>query len=74
MEHSRKRGGARAVLDYELAVPGAATLALLGNVVKPLLAPLALRATPLPAPARLALGGGLVRAATLGVWMLRRRD
>jgi hypothetical protein len=69
-----KRGGMRAVLDYELAVPGAATLTFLGHILKPLLAPLALRATPLPAPARLALGSGLVGATALGVWLLRRRD
>jgi hypothetical protein len=39
---------------------------------KHLLAPLALRATPLPTEARVALGG--VAAATLGAaWLLRRR-
>jgi hypothetical protein len=69
-----KRGGMRAVLDYELAVPGAATLTFLGHLLKPLLAPLALRAEPLPAPARLALGGTLVGATALGAWLLRRRD
>jgi hypothetical protein len=69
-----RRGGVRAVLDYELAVPGAATLTYLGHLLKPLLAPLALRATPLPAPAKIALmAGALTGAATLGAWSLRRR-
>jgi hypothetical protein len=68
-----KRGGLRAVLDYELAVPGAATLTFLGHLAEPLLAPLALRATPLPASTRLVLSGGLAGVAALGVWVLRRR-
>jgi hypothetical protein len=66
-----RRGGVRAVLDYGLAVPGATTLTFLGHLAKPLLAPLALRAEPLPASARLALLGGLIGAAALGVSLLR---
>jgi hypothetical protein len=61
------------VLDYELAVPGAATLTFLGHLAEPLLAPLALRAPPLPASTRLVLSGGLAGVAALGVWLLRRR-
>ena len=64
-------GGKGAVLDYELAVPGGATLTFLGDRAKPLLAPLVLRTTPLPLAARLALGGGLAGVAALFLW--RRR-
>lgn len=68
-----RRGGVGGVLDFELAVPGGATLTFLGNLAKPVLAPLALRATPLPGATKLAIVGGLgaaLLAATRGV---RRR-
>jgi hypothetical protein len=68
-----RRGGLRAVLDYELAVPGAATLTFLGHLAKPVLSPLALRPAPLPVSARLALGSGLIATTVLGAWLLRRR-
>ena len=67
-----RRGGRRAVLEYDLAGFGAGTLSFLGNKAKPVLAPLALRATPLPLGARLALGGGLVAVAALVVGLVRR--
>jgi hypothetical protein len=67
-----RRGGRRAVLEYDLAGLGAGTLSFLGNKAKPLLAPLALRAEPLPLSARLALGGGLVVVAALVVGLVRR--
>ena len=67
-----RRGSLRAVLDYELAVPGAATLTFLGPLAKPVLSPLALRSAPLPASARLALGSGLIGITVLGAWLLRR--
>ena len=65
------RGGWRGVLDFELAVPGSGTLTFLGNLARPLLAPLVLRTTPLPVAARCALGGGAA-AVALGVWWRRR--
>lgn len=68
-----RRGGVRALLDLELAVPGAASLSFLGHLFKPLLAPLALRASPLSAPAKLALVGGLAGTVVLGLWSARRR-
>jgi hypothetical protein len=71
--HALQRGGTRAVIDYEIGTPGAATLTFLGHLAKPLLAPLALRATPLPGTVRLALGGGMLSIALL-VWVLRRRN
>jgi hypothetical protein len=47
-------------------------MSFLGNKAKPLLAPLVLRAAPLPLGARLALGGGLVAAAALVAGLVRR--
>ncbi len=56
------------MLEYILADLGAGTLSFLGNKVKPLLA---LRATPLHAAARLALGG--LATAALVARLMRRR-
>jgi hypothetical protein len=66
-----RRGGRRAVLEYDFGGFGAGTLSFLGNKAKPLLAPLALRAQPLPVAARLALGVGLAATAVL---VMRRHD
>jgi len=41
-----RRGGRRAVLEYDLGGGGAGTLSFLGNKAKRLLAPIALRASP----------------------------
>ncbi len=72
--HGLRRGGWGAVLDYELGTPGASTLTFLGNLAKPLLAPLALRTDPLSVPSKLALGGGLIGAGILLARTIRRRD
>ncbi len=72
--HGLKRGGKRALREYNITTLGGSALSFLGSRAKPLLAPLALRATPLPASAKLALGSGLVGAAALGMWLLRRGD
>lgn len=68
-----RRGGRRAVLEYDLGGFGAGTMSFLGNKAKPVLGPLALRAAPLPPVAKLALGGGFLAAAGLAVRILRRR-
>ena len=60
------RGGRQALIDLELGFPGAMALMTVGRVARPLLAPLALRTTPLPNPARVALLAGLV-GATIAV-------
>lgn len=60
-----RRGGRRAVLEYDLGGMGAGSMSFLGNKAKPLLGPLALRAAPLPMAARVALGGGLVASTAL---------
>ena len=65
------RGGAGGVLDFELAVPGASTLTFLGWLARPALAPLAIRATPLPAAAPLVLGSAAA-VALIGLGVLRR--
>ena len=67
-----RRGGIGGVLDYELAVPGGATLTLLGELAKPVLAPLAQRTTPLPVSTKLMLGGTLALVGALGVRALRQ--
>lgn len=62
-----RRGGRRAVLEYDLGGLGAGTLSFLGTKAKPLLGPIALRTTPLPTSTKLALlvgalaGGAVVR-------------
>ena len=62
--HGLLRGGKRAVREYNTGAFGAGALTFLGSKAKPVLAPLALRAEPLPAGARLALLlGGLASAA-----------
>ncbi len=70
--HGLRRGGWRSVLEFEMATPGAATLTFLGHLAKPLLAPLALRASPLPPAARVGLGAG-VAALSVAVWRAVRR-
>lgn len=67
-----RRGGVRAMVEYELGTPPAATLTFLGYIAKPVLAPLALRATPLPGAARLALGVAIAAVASFVVAQRRR--
>jgi hypothetical protein len=67
-----RRGGPGGLLDFELAVPGGTSLTFLGDRAKPLLAPLVLRTTPLPAAVRLAFGGVLVAAVAFAVVRRRR--
>jgi hypothetical protein len=63
------RGGSRALLDLELGFPGAMVLMTVGRVGRPLLAPLALRTTPIPGPIRTAL---VVGALGVGFGLARR--
>ena len=49
------RGGRRALIDLELGFPGAMILMTIGRAARPVLAPLALRTTPLPNRTRAAL-------------------
>jgi hypothetical protein len=71
--HGLRRGGRRAVREYNTGAFGAGVLTFLGSKAKPVLGPLALRAEPLPASARLALLlGGLAAIAALSARSLRR--
>lgn len=66
-----RRGGWQAVFDYELGSPPAASLTFLGSLLRPILAPLALRATPLPTSTRIGLAAALLAALLFG---LRQRE
>jgi len=68
------RGGRQALIDLELGFPGGNILMLVGGVLRPLLAPLALRTTPIPPKQRVALLAGLVGAiAAVGICVRRVR-
>jgi hypothetical protein len=64
------RGGRRAVREYTTGGFGAGALTYLLRPAKPVLAPLALRAKPLPLAAKIALALGLLGAAALLVLLL----
>ncbi len=70
--HGLARGGRRAVREYNTGAFGAGVLTYLGSKARPVLAPLALRAEPLPAAARLAFLLGGLAAAALGARSMRR--
>ena len=62
--HGLRRGLPQSYTDIELAAPGTGALIWLGDKLRPALAPIALRAEPLPPLAQvgLALGAGLALA------------
>ncbi len=66
-----RKGLPQSYLDMEAAAPGLVDLTFVAHKLRPLLAPLALRATPLPPPVRYAL---LLAFLALPVWLLRRRE
>jgi hypothetical protein len=69
------RGGRQAMLDLELGFPGAMILMAVGRLARPLLAPLALRTTPVPNRARAALLASIIGAsAAVAVGVRRRRQ
>ncbi len=73
--HGLRRGGKRAGREYNTGAFGAGTLTFLGSKARPVLAPIALRAEPLPVAARVALlllGGLVATTALLGTWSLLR--
>jgi hypothetical protein len=67
------RGGRQSLIDLELGFPGAMALMTIGRVARPLLAPLALRTTPLPNWARAALLVGIA-GATIAVAQRLRKE
>lgn len=58
--HGVSRGGARGVIEYDLAIPTAGVMTYLGHFTKPVLGPVALRAAPLPPAAKVAVTVGAV--------------
>ena len=71
--HGLMRGGKRAVREYNTGAFGAGALTFLGSRARPLLAPLALRAEPLPAEARFALLLGGLAFVSLVAKLSRHR-
>ena len=67
-----RRGLPQSFLDLETAAPGMASGIWLGYRLRPVLAPLTLRARPLPTVVGAALVAG-VGAVVAGAWWLRRR-
>jgi hypothetical protein len=69
-----RRGLPQSFLDLETASPGAATLTWFGHQLRPLLAPLAHRARPLPRRTKLGLAAGAAALAAVGArqWLRRR--
>jgi hypothetical protein len=68
--HGLRRGAPQSVIDLELAAPGMASGIWLGYQVRPLLAPVALRAKPLPTAAKVGLALGAL--ALVGLLAARR--
>jgi hypothetical protein len=68
-----RRGLPQSFTDLMLAAPGVPIVFWLGHQMRPLLAPLTLRAEPLPAPVKAGLVLGAVGAAALGAWWLASR-
>jgi hypothetical protein len=69
------RGGRQALLDLELGFPGGNILMAVGRVARPLVAPLALRTTPVPTRTRACLLIGLVGAGVgIALALCRRRQ
>ena len=66
------RGGRQSLIDLELGFPGAILLMTVGRVARPALSPLALRTTPIPTKARIALVAGVVGATTASALGWRR--
>jgi hypothetical protein len=70
--HGLRRGFPRSAVELELSMPGMASGPFLGYQIRPLLAPIALRATPLPVSAKIGLGLGAAALLFLGVRALTR--
>jgi hypothetical protein len=70
--HGLRRGLPQSAIELELSGPGMASGPFLGYQIRPLLAPIALRATPLPISAKIGLGIGAAALLFLGVRALTR--
>lgn len=68
-----QRGLPQSAIELEKAVPGMASVPFIGYQLRPLLAPIGLRATPLPATARGIFAAALFGAAAVAFAATRRR-
>lgn len=68
-----ERGWPQSAIELEKAIPGSASSAYVGAQLKPLLAPIGLRATPLPTSARMLFAAGAFGAAAVAFAATRRR-
>ncbi len=68
-----RRGLPQSLIDMDLALPGSGIGTFLGYQLRSVLAPVALRAEPLPAPARAALRGAALGATVAVLSLLLRR-
>jgi len=68
-----RRGWPQSFLEMELATPSGASGPWLGHKLRPMLAPLTLRAEPLPALDRAAIGVGVAIALGFVAHWMRRR-
>jgi len=66
-----QRGAPQSIIDLETALPTAALLPWLGQWLRPVLRPIALRDTPLPWSARAALAGVVVAGAAVALKTVR---
>jgi hypothetical protein len=67
-----RRGLTQSFVDLELASPGMASAIWMGYQLRPILAPLNLRAEPLPSRVRFALGASLVGLGLAALFLTRR--
>jgi hypothetical protein len=72
--HGLRRGFPQSAIELELSGPGMASGPFLGYQIRPLLAPIALRATPLPVSAKIGLGIGAAALLFFGVRALTRNE
>ena len=74
--HALRRGLPQSYTDLELAAPGMGSVIWLGDKLRPVLAPVALRAEPLPPLARVGLGvaAGVALGLLLGPRRRRQAD
>ena len=69
-----QRGLPTSFLDLETAAPGSGSATWVASHLRPLLAPIALRAKPLPPSVRRGLAAGAAALALVGAWRLARRE
>lgn len=69
-----RKGLPQSLIDIELAAPTMGLLTWLGYQLRPVLAPITLRAEPLPAPAKVGLAVGATAVALGALWLWQRNQ